>query len=139
LATLTWTYSFPDCGPLAYIYSTTLNYAADNTVFVIASGNLAKINTSDDTKVGTYSLKIRGTLPSGKYAEVFFTITIISCASTVVTTYNPGSITYTIGTPDPAPTFTAWTDSMGTCGPFTYTSTTNAFTTFTAASRLYSI
>ena len=84
---------------------------------------------NDATKVGIYNLKVTGTVGLYATANVIFTVTVNNnvvgnCATTTISTM--GGIlaqSYQIGTTALIINYTDWTESVGICGPFTYTST----------------
>ena len=132
------------CGSFTYTCTTSTNGAIDTSVFTFNSATPSiTVQTNDLAKVGTYNLKVIGTL--GSWGSTFILVTVninVGCADTTITPVPITTKTYQVTDPALTYTFTDWTSSVTGCGTFTYTSTfssntalDNNYITFTAASK----
>lgn len=87
--TFVWTETVGKCGPISYRImeylpsNTASNNTLDTSIFTTPSvpgtNNTLKIFTADESKVGTYRVRVYGSLGIGGYkqASTFFTVNII--------------------------------------------------------------
>mgnify|MGYP007026515907 CR=1 FL=1 len=65
---ISWTASAPNCGDIIFeIIDTSTNNETDGSFITMTNGNLGgsiKVETTDISKVGTYNLKLVGTIPA---------------------------------------------------------------------------
>ena len=80
-------------------------------------------------------------------STVTFTVTVTNdCSTTVIYPESIADQTYSIGDPPLSINFQEWTESIGSCGVFTYTATyengtalDNSFITFSSPTRLFEV
>ena len=83
------------------------------------------ILTTNTTNVGTYSIKISGSLTHDggvlTMTDLIWTVTIVKlCTAMVITTSNVSDQVYKIGEPPKTFSFNNWTEDVNTCGVFVY-------------------
>ena len=85
--TFVWTETVGKCGPISYkildYQSTNVasNSTLDSSIFtypsVVGTNNTLKIFTADETKVGTYKIRVYASLGTGGYKQEFTLFSVI--------------------------------------------------------------
>eukprot|EP00347_Sterkiella_histriomuscorum_P019592 403341040 len=151
VSALSWSQSKSGtCPAIVYTAVNSSTGAALDSIFTF-SANTLTLQTSDSAKAGTYTIRITGTTTSTGgtlYKTVSTTFIVIidnQCSSAVLTTQTPGDQTYVIGNAQSTFSFTDWTSSISGCGPFVYTATYNNGSTvgtpftFTSSTKAFTV
>lgn len=144
-----FTPSTTGCG-ITYTLDLSSGAAYDSSFITFTDTSLnIGVYTTLTAKAGTYTLRVTGTVTGfTNSASATFVLTVgDACTSTTITSYAVAAQTYTLGASAVTTTaFTAWTESVGTCGTFTYTAALSSGTaldgtliTFSSAARTFTI
>jgi hypothetical protein len=111
------------CSSVAYVLAFSNGTTLDTSVFTFSSSPLQyTISTSTASKVGTYTLKLTGSLDSAISTSTTFVVTLTShCYGQTVSASSISNGTYYIAGTTLVQSLTAFTVSSGTCTGVTYT------------------
>ena len=106
--------------------------------FILDGDNGLNISTVDVSIIGSYVLKVDAKVNGRVFNSTTFVVCVTDNCSTTVITPSPmlSKVTYTTWA-DPLVITFNWTESLGYCGPFLYTSTSNITLLYSVFSPSY--
>jgi hypothetical protein len=120
----TFSESLGRCGSFTYAITQSDGTSVPALLTLDSSTLTFTVVTSMITTTITYTIKVTGSLATpGGTASTTFTLSLIACDSTVISTTAIADQTFTYDGSSNTFSMTGFTESMGTCSPFTYTIT----------------